>query len=892
MSALTREYMAGVMAAIERDHWAGASALANAERLSGYIDDLLRFVFESGSLRFRRRYASTRQQCAIIALGGYGRREQCPASDVDLLVMYSGRVTPYLETVTEALLYALWDAKLKVGHAVRDTAECLSMAASDDTVKSAMLDGRFICGSPELASQFEHSVCDVISAADSKAFVAAKRKELEERHRQSGSSVFILEPNIKEGQGGLRDFHVLQWIARACRGVSRLEEFLEHNIVTRSEYEELAAAREFLFYTRFSLHLIAKGRPDELTFERQDIIADWLGYRGEGRNSAGDMFMRDYYRHAALLARSTEDIIERLVAPPEPAGFLERIGKREISPGLSVIGGKLSVEDGLFEREPLRMVTVFADCRRLDLELSPAAREALRRSVDSLNSELCCSDEAVKAFFSILKAKDGIYKTLALMHRLGVLGKMLPEFGRLFCMVQHDYHHIYTVDEHCLVGVRELELLREGAYAQSSPFITRTMRGYDRYELLFLAMLFHDLGKGYGGDHDEKGATMAAEAAARLKMNEDDIATLQFLVRNHLLMSMLAQERDINDMELVSDFVRQVGTAENLRLLYLLTFADMKAVGPTIWNGWRDHLLAELYRRSLDMFDRGIVTEADMELRVERIRARLVAAARGEDERRRLAAFVDSMPNSYFLAHSEEKVIDHWRLFESRGSAKFAYGVLHHPERSFTELTLCSADRPGLFGSVSGLLSARGLSVLDSRLATSSDGWAVEVFHIDHQESEDGSGVVALAPEVWDGFADDLDAVLSDRVDVAALVSQAIEAHNSRIGSKRSTRRSRARVGVDNQSSKQFTIIDVYAADRPFLLFLIANTIFKLGLNIHSAKVSTHLNEVLDVFYVTDAAGGKIEDPLRLSEIRETITRSIDGEGEDAAAASPGPVAL
>jgi [protein-PII] uridylyltransferase len=885
LSDVARDYFEAVRDELETAHWAGASGTDTVARFAACLDNLIRFLFETAIERYSRRYARTRQHCAVFALGGYGRREQCPHSDVDLLVMHSGGVTPFVETVTEQLLYSLWDARLQVGHAVRNASECVGLAANDLTIKTALLDARYLCGSPELAGEYESQVRRRIATSDVDGFVAAKMQEARSRHEKHGGSIFILEPNVKEGQGGLRDLNHALWMARVKGDAVDLEALREKDVLTSREYDEMAAAREFLFRTRTALHFHTNTKTEQLTFERQDAIGARFGYVAEGNNSPGDMFMRDYYHHAAVMSRTTEDIVDRMLAAPEKTGLLDRLVRQKtLRPGVTIVSGRLVIEEKAISDDPVNLIAVFRDCQRFDLRLATRTRELIRQKVDLLTPEVAGSRAAVDVFFEILRAKDGVFQALAQMNRLGVLGRLIPEFGRLFCMVQHDYYHVYTVDEHSLVGIRELEALRQGEYA-SSPFLTQTMRECDRPELLFLAMMFHDLGKGYGGDHDEKGAIMVRDVADRLFMHEDDRATLEFLVRNHLLMSMLAQTRDVEDPNLVVDFVKEVGTAEKLTLLYLLTFADMRAVGPQIWNSWKDHLLADLYRRASEVFETGVVSEADMESRAERTRRRLEGRAAGEAEKLRLRDFLATLPTSYFLGNPDDKIVDHWRLFESVGSSIFRHGVEHFPERGFSEFTIVARDRLGLFRDMVGALSAHGLNILSVRLVTTSTGWALDVFRVEHREDEE-EDIDAGAVDVWARVAETLDGVFAGRLDASALVRRKLISRTRRIGQKNTPRRSATRVDIDNRQSREFTVVDVYASDRPGLLFLIVDAMFGLGLDIHLAKITTHLTAVLDVFYVTDADRQKIEDPARLTEIRRSIIAALDPEETQAAASA------
>ncbi len=881
-------YVAEVRARLEEAHWRGASGSALVSAFSDAIDTLVRYIVEVTRMRFEQRYArGAGRWCTIVAQGGYGRQEMNPWSDVDILILYPGRLTPYVETVSERLVQTLFDAKLDAGWAVRTLRDCLDQAGQDITVKTTLLDGRVIAGSAELGAQFTEAVQDVLLRRDSKGFVRMKLAESSERHRRMGDSVFLLEPNVKEGQGGLRDLHTLLWVARALRGLTRIEDLETAGIASPHETRELLEAREFLLRVRNSLHFMARAKQDKLSFESQEAIAERFGYRSEGTQPPSAAFMRDYYTRAAIIARTSADLIERLTAPPEPRSLLGRLGARTLRPGVTIAAGQLVADPALFEADPVELLRVCHDAQRAGVSLSSKTRDAIRRRAASLGEELSTSREACEVFLSILKAPDGVYRTLSELNRLGVLGRLIPEFGRLFCMVQHDFYHIYTVDEHSLIGIRELERLREGEFARESPLLTEVMRDCDRPEILYLAMMFHDLGKGYGGGHDERGAAMVRVIGRRLGLDWDDRRALEFLVRYHLLMSSLAQSRDIDDPHLVAEFVRRVGTVENLRNLYLLTFADMRAVGPKVWNSWRDHLLGELYQRALEVFETGAVTEKNLEARVRRAKRRLLFEVRGERDRERLQAFLDSMPPSYLLSTTRESVLEHWRLVESLGQESFRCGVAHYPRRGFSELTVVAPDQPGLFVRLTGVLCAHGLGVGSAKITTSAAGIAIDTFRIDHATVEGDP----QDPERWSRLREDIGAALEGRLDVDALVAEVRRTTPTPLAVRKARQRVVTKVEIDNNVSRQYTVIDVYAADRPGLLFTLASCIYHLGLVVHSAKITTQVNQVLDVFYVTDASGKKVTDPERHQEIVDIMLDRVRLGGEDVPVAAASTVA-
>jgi [protein-PII] uridylyltransferase len=900
LAEVARDYVAAARAEVEEALWAGEGGDAGARRFSDSVDRLVTFIFEVQRWSFERRYGrGVGQNCAVIAQGGYGRAEMNPWSDVDLLVLHAGRLSPFVQTINERLLLTLFDAGLHVGHAVRTVRDCLDQADRDVTVKTNLLDGRFVTGAQELGTSFATGVQDVLAARNAPAFVDAKMAEARERHERMGGSVFMLEPHVKEGQGGLRDIHRLVWIARVARKISRLEDLVAADVASRDECDRLLRARDFLLRVRSALHCLAAGKQDRLSFDAQEQVAERFGYpvgspsaepgARSPREMMAERFMRDYYSHAAVIARTTADLLDRLTAPPEPRGLLSRLSSRPTRDGVSVVSGQLVADPRIFERDPVNLVRIFADAQLNDVPLSAATQEAVRHSVGLLTPELARSPEAIEVFMGILRASYGVYRTLGELNRLGLLGRLIPEFGRLFCMVQHDHYHVYTVDEHSLVGVRELERLRRGELEDQSPLLTSVMRDHDRPEILFLGMMLHDLGKGYGGDHDERGAIMSRDVGRRLKLDVDDRIALEFLVRHHLLMSMLAQNRNIADPKLVAEFVRIVGTVENLRNLYLLTFADMRAVGPQVWSGWKNQLLGELYERAVEVFETGAFSERSLEARMRRARRRVLDLAEEEAEHERLSTFLDTMPAEYVASTTPDRVIEHWRLTESLGEDAFRCGVRHFVERGFSELTVCARDRPGLFVRITGVLSAHRLNVLSAKIETSTRAVALDTFRIDHAHDEHD----LLAAEFWDRVRADIAAVLADRIDVGEMVAAAHRARRPSTSARRARQRAITRVSIDNEISDDYTVIDVYAADRPGLLFTLAEAIYRLGLTIHLAKINTRVVQVLDVFYVADQRGSKVTDPARHHAIEEVILASIRerDEREEAPAGAPPEVA-
>ena len=877
---LARDFLARVRAELQTRHEAGEGGLALVAAYTDAVDHLVRFLAAEATAHYASRYARINQRCAVVGQGGYGRGELNPSSDIDLLFLFPWKVNPFVETVGEVILYGLWDGGLVVGHALRNIRECGRLAQRDMKVKTALLDARYLAGDEALYAEFETKMFEEVWSHSPTAFFKEKLAENTERHARAGDSVYLLQPQLKEGQGGLRDLHTALWMAKVKFKVRSFRELVTLGQMAERDVVELEEALDFLWRIRNALHLASDRHQDFLGFEQQERLAPVLGFPPE--RPGVEAFMRAYYGRAAVVNRFSEAVIARCVQA-EP--YRRSPGVRVIRPGVRVQGRTLSVVNrAIFERDPSVVVQVFADAQRHGVTLAPATRELIR---DCLALLAAHHDQAAvaAAFLDILRAKGHVDETLFEMHKLGVLKTVIPEFGNLDCLIAHDPFHIYTVDHHSLMGVRELERLRAGEFATSLPHVTHVMREVDRPELLFLGMMFHDVGKGQGHDHSGRGARMMRDIATRLGLNEDETAACEFLVQHHLLMSHLAQRRDMHDDQLVIDFCRTVGTLENLHRLYLLTYADMRAVGPGVWTTWRDTLVTELYVRAREFFARGVFEAEEPASRAGRLQQRVREAAPAATIPA-LEALFRTMPDSYFLSTPEESIVPHAELRRQFGEREaagerppVATQLGHFPEREYTEFAVCTRDRPGLFAMLSGVLAAHGLNILAARITTGRDGVALDVFRISHEGSD-----IALDAERWERVEHTLRGVLSGEIDVEALVERS--RRPSRFARPR--RRVPTRVEVDNTVSREHTVLDVYAGDRVGLLFTITNGLYHLGLSIHLAKITTMVDQVLDVFYVTDRQGRKIEDPARLAAIRDELTRALEADGDAAAAQAAG----
>lgn len=853
-------------------HRAGVSGTDVVVAYGQMVDLLLRHLFETAQREYLAHYPTLSERCTMIAQGGYGREELNPYSDIDLLFLYGWTVTPYVEFVTEKVLYALWDGGLQVGHATRDISSCMRLAERDLVSHTTMIDSRYLAGDETLYAEFAAALESRLAPARKARFVRQKLAEYHKRHQQYGESVFLLEPDIKEGQGGLRDVHTSVWIARAQWGVKSLREFASAGLLSERDLEILEWGVDFLWRVRNELHFLCAKHQDQLTFELQERVAPALGFAPEENLRAVETFMRAYYLHAAEVSRVSGLVIHRAMAH-SPHQDREKISGHEIRPGLRISKRTLALSSKATDTlDAAGLVEIFAVLQKYRVEMGQDSRELLRARVETLGKDLCRSREANAALLRILRAKDWIYETLLEMHRCNVLDALVPEFGRLRCMALHDLYHIYTVDQHLMRAVREFERLKAGEFKETLPLLSQLAREADRVEVLILGILFHDIGKGQGGGHSEIGRDIVLRIAQRLEFNFDDTELLSFLVLHHLLLTGTAFRRDIEDEKVVQDLAQAVQSTTNLKLLYLLTYSDMRAVGPDVWNNWKASLLQDLVSHTLHLLEqdeKGERETPNRTLRVQRIQARILerlAPEFGEDAVRRF--FLDAMPERYFLNTPEEEMPFHFRLLRRLKGERFFTAVRHRPADDYTELVVCAKDQPGLFASITGVLVVMGLDILSARIHTRRDGLILDVFRISHL----GCKEVVMEPGRWSRMELTLDRVLKGEVDVAELVAKSGRPFFLR----RSAPRVPTLIEVDNDASDDFTIIEVYTQDRMGILFTIAYRLYQLGLSIYLAKISTNVDQVADVFYVADdETGGKIEDRERLARVQHALCEEL-----------------
>lgn len=864
----TREFVDSQMERIRELTSQGASGTAVVLELTAAFDQLNDLLFQAVSADLDQ---DAVDNCALLALGGYGRGEMNPKSDLDLMFFYEPAGQDAAKVISDRMLYLLWDLNLDVGYSVRSVKDCLEQASQDATVRTAMMDARLLCGNPDLYATFETKVGQSLLTQDSNGFIKLKIIENEERQKKYGSSVYLLEPNLKEGEGGLRELHAAIWIARVKYKASSLQDLVIKGIVHEQQAEEIRAAYDYLWKIRNHLHFLGQRKSDQITFELQQQIAEVLGYTDSREGSAVEKFMQDYYTHAAHVEHLATSLIARATEREGSAnsiiGFFAR---RSLEEGFIIIRGELYISDSeLIKADPALMMKAFELAQRHEAKLSLALKRLIRENLHLINDKVRRSKRINQWFMDILSHHKGVGRTLRKMHHLHFLHSYIPEFKKIFCKVQFDLYHIYTVDIHSLFAVEEICRLWAGEYAESQPLLTQVADNIEKRNLLLLAILFHDIGKGSGKDHSTQGASMIPTIARRMGLNRENSQRLEFLVQHHLKMAHISQRRDMHDMKMIAQFAELMGMSENLRMLYLLTFADLRAVGPDVWSEWKGQLLQELYEKTFDVLEKGNFYQEKRSEKARNRKRKVREALLGEFPERRVNAAINSITTRYLLSYRSKDIIPHLRLALSRGKKTLAMQVEQKREAGYTELTLATIDSPGLFSLITGVMAAHSINILGAQIHTRKTGAVLDVLQVNSLV-----GGVVENPVKWQKVEADLVAAIEGRCRVDELIQKRQEP--SYLKSTRQKPRRPNKVEFDNEISDEYTVIDIFATDKVGLLYEITRTLKELGLYIVVSKIATKVDQAADVFYVRDIFGQKITEPDKIESIRKALLSRLN----------------
>jgi [protein-PII] uridylyltransferase len=879
-------------------HRAGAGGVEICRARAAILDLLLQHLWDAAKSTLSPEAQNGFPAMSLVAIGGYGRAELNPHSDIDFMFLHNRQIAgnrplPHLSRIIDGILYPLWDIGLKIGHSVRTVDEAVTVANTDMQSKTSLIEARFITGDDVLFKKFQKALVGKCVAGHEDEYISMRIEDQAARRAKFGNSACMQEPNLKNGCGGLRDFQNLLWMSFFKYRTLSLKELQAHDLIGESERRQLGEAYDFLLRVRTEMHYHMNRGMDVLTKNLQPAVAYNLSYRERSPSKRIEEFMRDVYRHARNIYLITRTLEQRLALLPKPRrllsirAFLPTSAKISTDPidGFKFVDGEIrAVSNRVFRDQPRRLMRVFLHAQQRGLTLHPDLAQLIRNQLSLVDREFLNDMHVRETFLTILNARGGVAWVLRAMHEVDLLGRYVPEFGKLTCLVQHEFYHQYTADEHTLMCLEQLDRIWEAEEAPNSKY-TALFQGLERPFLLYLALLLHDVGKPEGhGNHSAVGSKIAMRVAKRLALDGAAAHTLGLLIEHHLLMASTSQRRDLDDPSVIRHFARQVQTPENLALLALHTYVDAQATSDKLWNGFKDSLLWTLYSKSLAlMTGRAEFTRAEethRESLMDEVR-QLVSEQVSSEE---LHAHFANLPPRYFQAHVARQVAEDLELahkfmrlqISDEDSALVPVVSWHNePDRVCNAVKVCTWDRAGLFRKIAGSLSAMGLNILSAQIFTRTDGIVLDTFFV----TDARTGSLAGA-EQRDKFGDLL---------TRALTGEELDFHDL-MRRNRNTRpiyqaytgeRIPTAIHFDNESSELRTLVEIETEDRIGLLYAISECLTELHLDISAAKINTERGAAIDSFYVRELDGEQVLAPERQGEIERKLRQAVaqlDGE--------------
>ncbi len=880
--ALFKAIRADALAHAEAQLMADGSGRRCASYLSRIQDEIIAALHDYTAAHvYFRPVDSPSERMSVVATGGYGRGLLAPGSDVDLLFLLPYKRTPWAESIVEYMLYLLWDIGFKVGHATRTVEQCVKLSREDTTIRTALLDARLVHGDEALFGEFQTRYGHDLNRASARAFIEAKLAEREDRHRRSGESRYRVEPNIKDGKGGLRDLHTLHWMSKYLADGGQVGTAVEHAELAPEERATLRRAEDFLWTVRCHLHFLTGRAEERLTFDVQPEMAERMRYRARKGLRAVERFMKHYF----LVAKDVGDLtatvslaleLAQLKAAPRlnemlnPLTWATRRSVRQFT-DFRIENDRLTLaQSDVFKRNPRNLIRIFEVAQQTGTYLHPQALRVLRRSLRLIDDDLRTDPAAAEIFFRLLTSDASPEAILRQMHGADVLSRYIPEFAVVTAMMQFNMYHHFTVDEHLLRTVGELRKIEDGRFEDSLPLSTEVFPTIRNRRALYLAALIHDIGKGRPEDHSVIGAELAHDICTRLGMDAGERDLVVWLVREHLTMSTVAQSRDLSDPKTITDFSEVVATKERLKLLLLLTVADIRAVGPGTWNGWKGQLLRQLYGAA-----DGVISDDVPDLTVKEQITEATGALREALQdwpREEIDGFIDRQYPDYWMRIEPKTQIAHAQLLrdvELRGD-KLGTAFATDAFTAMTELVIVAPNHARLLSLFAGCCSAAGANILGAHIATTRDGLVLDSFLL-AREFEDEDDEIRRTRQI----GQTIERVLRGEIRLAHVLA------NKRPLERRVEAFSvPAEVKVDNDLSDQFSVIEVAGRDRPGLLYELTAALADLNLDITSAHVTTFGERAVDVFYVADLTGRKIDDPTRQDAIKDRLIPILEIEGD------------
>ena len=844
----------------------------SAEATAFLVDQLLRIIHDHVVTHvYPAGNRSTGERLAIIAVGGYGRGEMAPHSDVDVAFITPDKQTAWCEQVIEAMLYFLWDLALKIGHSSRSLDDMVRMGRSDNTIRTALLEGRYVWGDQALYDEARRRFWAEVVTGTEKQYVAEKLTERNDRHKRLGDSRYVVEPNVKEGKGGLRDLHTLYWIGKYVYKVREPAELVDVGLLTADEYRAFRRAENFFWAVRCHLHTITRRAEDRLTFDLQRQVAAAMNFSDRPGRSAVERFMQYFFLQAKQVGSLTGVFLAQLDEQfatrqrRSPLAMLK--GRSKAFKGYRVAAGRIAApSDTWFAEDPIRLIEIFVHADRESFEIHPETLRQITRDAHYIGADLRKNPRANALFMDLLTSRNDPESNLRICNETGVFGRFIPDFGRVNAQMQFDMYHHYTVDEHTIRAIGLLARIEKGELIGDHPLATVLIGKVHSRRAAYVAVLCHDIAKGRGGDHSVLGAEIARHLGPRLGLDGEETELVSWLVRVHLFMSATAFKRDLADWKTITDFVTVVDSIERLRQLTLLTIVDIRAVGPGIWNGWKRQLLADLYAAAEERLRLGHVEhgrEARIETKKQAVTARLGAQGTLVANTGRLFA------DAYWIAEPEDVIAMNLVQFAASGGAPLTITTEYDATRGATLVMVIAADHPGLFYRIAGGISLAGGNIIDARIHTARDGTAVDNFLVQdplgRPFSETGQ-LERLKTAIADALANRVK--MTPQLAARPLARPRADAFEVR-----------PRVEFDHSASNRFTVIEVISRDRPALLHRLARALFEARLVVHSAHVATYGERAIDTFYVTDMFGEKIDGASRFKTIEK---RLLEAAEEDA----------
>ena len=844
------------------------AALPTTRAYSWLTDQIIQIALHFATRhKHRSSHQTEAERLASLAVGGYGRGEMAPFSDVDLLFLTPYKITPWAESVIETMLYLLWDLKLKVGHASRTIRDCLRLGREDFTIRTALLEHRFLAGDAALAERFAKRLRKELFKNTAQEFIEAKLSERDARHNRYFQR-YVVEPNVKEGKGGLRDLQSLYWIGKYVHGGQKAADLVRLKVFQPEEYEAFAKAENFLWAVRCHMHLLAGRATEQLTFDMQVSVAEAMGYKPRAGRRAVEVFMQDYFLQATEVGDLTRIFLTKMEAQHvKPEALLQRIFKRkpQLKAGFQVVHGRLAVSsEKEFLADKLNMLRIYEEALRTGMLIHPDAMRLVKSNLHLIDDDMRTNPEAQRIFLDLLLKHGNPERSLRRMNELGMLGKFIPEFQPIVALMQYNMYHSYTVDEHIIQCIAQLAMIEKGDLVEDLPIASRILKeGKVNRKVLYVALLLHDIGKGRDEDHSIIGARIARTVAPRLGLKPAEVDTVEWLVRYHLLMSDMAQKRDIADPRTVRDFAKAVQTVKRLDLLCVLTVCDIRGVGPTTWNNWKAVLIRALYRQTRRALEDGMEALTRDNRGAEAKRA--LREALSDWPRKEVQAEIARHYDPYWQGLHVTAHVDFARLLRDIGENEIRVHLHPDEDRDATRACFVMPDHPGVFARLAGALALVGANVVDARSYTSKDGFVTDAFWI--QDA--------------DGHPYEADRLPRLKRMIERTLKGEIKAREAFRDRDRIKKRERAfsvptHITFDNDGSEIYTIIEVDTRDRPGLLHDLARTLAGANVYVANAVIATYGEQVVDTFYVKDMFGLKYYSESKQKALEKRLRDAIE----------------